>query len=159
MCEKCQENPKSHTFVPLGTSTDGVAYYYTNPGLSQIKSSAPDFMVYYKKHLDQARIGQWIWIFDCGQMQLADYASFSFVRELNRIFLDEHSEVLKKILVIHPNIWVKMTIGLLHRFFKNPLLPKIRILESASLANLILSLHAEGIQGDILQKLLRIVKG
>ena len=157
MCEKCQENPKSHTFIPLGS--DGISYYYTNPGLSEIKSNAPDFMVYYKKHLDQAKGSPWVWIFDCGRMQMADYASFSFVRELNRIFLEEHSDFLQKILVIHPNIWVKMTIGLLHKFFKNPLLAKIRVLESASLANLILSLHAEGVQGDILQNLLRIVKG
>uniref|UniRef100_A0A6C0AJM0 CRAL-TRIO domain-containing protein n=1 Tax=viral metagenome TaxID=1070528 RepID=A0A6C0AJM0_9ZZZZ len=123
-CPACKIDPTTHSFVYMGIQ-DGLKHYYTSP--AQAKGSEPTDIrtSNFKKHVDKALGEPWVWIFDCKDMTFRDYTSIEFTLNLAHIFEDEHSEWLKKIVIVNPNMWVTGMIAFLKTVLRSTLLDKV----------------------------------
>jgi len=157
-CAKCAIAPDSHSFSYFGTSRQVAAlgelkYYYTAPARARDYKETAETFNYYKVHIDGAKNTEWVWVVDCAGMKLHHYASLNLIRKLVKYTKAEHADQLKKVLVIHPNTWMKGTLQTLKTLFPNGL-SKLTILEGEK-TELMVGLEKVGIGGQQLQWLIR----
>lgn len=148
-CPKCADNPEMHSFTPFGKFGDA-NLFYTAPARVLDYKESEEKIINFKKHLDTAKGTPWIWVFDCGGMQMKHYSSTNYTRRLAQILANEHEGVLQAIWIIRPNTWIKTVLKFLKSLFKTPLLNKVKIKEGEKL-ELYISLEKEGLQGKPLQ--------
>ena len=125
-CPQCQVNPRSHSFVQIGDSPEGVRLWYTAAGTAEELVDTPTKFAYFKTHLDQARSSRWIWIFDCAGLTTRHQSSVGFMRSLVGTLSAEHATLLQGILILHPSIWMRAAITLLSPFLNKVITQNIR---------------------------------
>jgi hypothetical protein len=125
-CPQCTVNPKSHSFVQIGETADGVRLWYTGAGRAEELVDTPTKFGYFKTHLDQARSSPWVWIFDCAGMTTRHQSSVGFMRSLVGALSAEHATLLQGILILHPSIWMRAAIALLSPFLSTVITRNIR---------------------------------
>jgi hypothetical protein len=125
-CPQCISNPRSHSFIQIGETADGVRLWYTAAGQAEELVDTPAKFSYFKTHLDQARDSPWIWIFDCAKMTAHQQSSVAFMRSLVGALSAEHATLLQGILILHPNIWMRAAITLLSPFLHKKIIRNIR---------------------------------
>jgi len=69
------------------------------------------------------------------------------------MILEEHSGVLEKIWILHPNAWIKGAVAILKPFLKKETIEKIKILEGDKL-ELLVNLEKTGLTGKPINWLL-----
>lgn len=148
-CAKCREVPESHSFTHFG-QFNGINLFYTAPARVLDLKETDEKINNFKQHLDLAKGSQWIWIFDCGAMQLKHSSSLTYTQKLAKILASEHEPFLKGIWIIRPNSWIKTVIKFLKTLFKTDLLNKVQIMEGEKL-ELYISLEKKGLNGKPLQ--------
>ena len=92
-CIKCQINPESHSFTNFG-DLNGINLYYTAPARTLDYKESEEKIANFKKHLDLAKGNQWIWVFDCGSMQMKHSSTMNYTRRLAQILANEHEPFL-----------------------------------------------------------------
>ena len=141
-CSKCAEDPSAHCFFPIGKLGDATVFY-TSPARARIVGEETEESIQdIRRHLDTARGSKWILLLDCQQMKNKHQTSQEYTDKIISILTAEHSDVLEYVLVIHPNIWIKLFFKLLKPFYKDELLSKMKMIEG---------------KGDILIQKMRVI--
>ena len=124
-CAKCEQNPKAHSFQKFGQKDD-VAYWYTAPVDAIEKIDSVEKYEALKKHMDIAKgDAHWIWVFNCTDMCTQHHTPLKFMQLLVKSLSTEHSDSLKEIWFINPNMWIRTTIQVLRPFVHKNFLSKI----------------------------------
>jgi hypothetical protein len=124
----------AHSFIRFGCAVNGENLYYTAPARARDYKESAQKLADFKIHLEEARGGPWIWIFDCAGIEYKHYSSLEFIQELGRVFMTEHADTLKAIIVIHPTMILKAAVATCRPFMKKELMAKLRILDEDGLA-------------------------
>ena len=151
-CKRCLEMPAAHSFKYFGELKDA-RLYYTSPARAFDYKETPDTYTYYKSHIDEAKDTKWIWVIDCGGMQIKHCSSIEIIKKIMKSLLEEHNGLLEQIWILHPNAWIKGAITILKPFLKKQTIDKIKVLEGEKL-ELLVSLEKTGISGKPLNWLL-----
>ena len=103
-CPKCVRDPFSHSFSYFGKTDEGVSLYYTSPARVTARDNIDSFLTL-QLHLDAIE-GPWVWVIDCANMELHNYYSMRYVVAVIDVLTREHARNLKKVLILHPNVWL-----------------------------------------------------
>jgi len=98
---------------------NGIKLFYTAPAKTDDFNEDGTKLANISIHVSE--IGApWIWVVDCGNMELKHYTEISFcIGVLNLLSSDPN---LKAVWIIRPNIWIKTTIEILKGFSSSPVL-------------------------------------
>lgn len=132
-CLRCQADPLAHSFVRFGRRSDGASLYYTGVARARDAAESPQKLADFKVHLEEARGSPWIWIFDCASVEYRHYSSVEFIQEIGRIFMSEHADTLRAIIVVHPTILLRAAITACRPFFQKALMSKLRVIDAEGL--------------------------
>ena len=128
-------------------------YYYTAPAKVPVNptESPESRFVMIKSALDGVRgRGAWVWIFDCGGMEMRHSMGPETVRRLANLIATEHAEELQRIVFVRPNFWMQSVLTLMRSLFNGPLATKILVLEGSSRLETMLSMEGVGLSGAVL---------
>jgi hypothetical protein len=129
-CLRCQADPLAHSFVRFGRGSDGTHLYYTGVARARDYKESAQKLADFKMHLEEARDHPWIWIFDCAGIEYRHYSSVEFIQEIGRVFMTEHAESLRAIIVVHPTLLLRAAITACRPFFQKALMAKLRIIDA-----------------------------
>ena len=129
-CALCATDPRMHSFVSLGALPSGARLFYTAPARVRDLEHTGKLALFHQ-HLRTAEGTPWVWVFDCGQMEMRHYASLEFTMGLSRILEAEHGSWLQAIYVVRPNLFVRTTLNLLQWMLPNSTLRKVRVIADA----------------------------
>ena len=103
-CPLCITKPNSHSFKHFGTTTEGTALYYTAPAQATARDDAYTLRSL-QTHMAEIQ-GPWIWVLDCTGMEIQHQYTMQYAVALADMLVAEHSNLLRRIIVIHPNAWI-----------------------------------------------------
>lgn len=130
-CPQCQVNPKSHSFIKFAKRGD-ITFFYTKPALACEPVNTPEKFGYFKQHMDEARGGTWIWVFDCADMKTKEVSSIAFMQRLVGTLSNEHADILQAILIINTNTWMRLAVNLLMPFMNKKITNKVMFFKGSS---------------------------
>jgi hypothetical protein len=142
-----------HSFEQFGTLHDS-KLFYTSPAKSKDFRETEERLTDFKIHLDTAKSGPWIWVFDCGKMGPEHKLSMSFAQGVAKILATEHKDLLHDIWIIRPNLWFSILLKGLKLFIRSPLFDKVRLIEGTSL-DIYEFLKKEGVDSTARQWMVR----
>lgn len=150
-------NPSFQHIGRCGT----VNFYYTAPAKvpNIVESSEMRFLTI-KHALDGVKgTGAWVWIFDCGGMEMRHALSPEVVRRLANLIATEHATDLQRIVFVKPNFWIQSVLTFMRQLFSGPLASKILVLDGLSKLETMLSLEGIGLNGAPLRWVLTSMTG
>ena len=148
-CPECS----IHSFEQFGTLQD-YKLFYTSPAKSKDFRETEERLTDFKVHLDTAKGGPWIWVFDCGKMGPEHKLSLSFAQGVAKILATEHEDKLKGIWIVQPNMWFSLLLKGLKLFIRSPLFDMVRLVEGSSL-DIYEFLKAQGVDPKARQWIIR----
>ena len=105
-CDKCLQNPDSHSFHHIGTTTTGFEIIYTCPSkIQNFNGSDPLFVHYFDQHLRILKGKPWVWIFDCKDYSQHHMLSMDNLRKLVNYLYKDHADRLQGSYVLHAGIF------------------------------------------------------
>jgi len=125
-------------------------FYYTAPAKVPVNptESADARFATIKHALDGVKgTGAWVWIFDCGGMEMRHALGPEVVRRLANLIATEHATDLQRIVFVKPNFWMQSVLTLMRQLFSGPLATKILVLDGTSKLETMLSLEGVGLSG------------
>lgn len=127
VCPICSVFPFSHSLVKL-TEEKGIVYYYTCPSQALLYYDVNGIIHHYNGVLsDIPKDMEWIWIFDSEGFNLMHALQFNVAVELAKLISSKFSKNLKKIIIIHPTVYIRMTHRLILPFLNESLRSRIEI--------------------------------
>ena len=155
-CTKCAVEPGAHCFFPIGKLGDATVFY-TSPARARYVGVEDDESIRdIKCHLDSARGGKWILLLDCQKMKTQHQTSQEYTDKIVSILATEHADFLDRMIVIHPNIWIKLFFKLLKPFYKDELINKMKMIDGKGDV-LIQKMQLIGFSEECLMNLTQIV--
>jgi len=128
-CSKCSVDPGAHCFLPIGKLGEAIVFY-TSPARARIVGEeTEESLLDIKSHFDSAVGGSWILLLDCMKMKTQHQTSHEYTDKILGILTADHSERLEQVIVIHPNIWIKLFFKVLKPFYKDELLNKMKMID------------------------------
>jgi hypothetical protein len=128
-CSKCAVDPGTHCFFPIGT-LGSATVFYTSPARARIVGEETEESIQdIKCHLDTARGSNWILLLDCQKMKSQHQTSQEYTDKIVTILTAEHSDILERMIIIHPNIWIKLFFKLLKPFYRDDLINKMKMID------------------------------
>jgi len=112
-CHLCKVNPTAHSFKHFGTTTDGTDLYYTAPAQATARDDAYTLRSL-RTHMAEIQ-GPWIWVLDCTGMEIQHQHTMPFAIAFADMLVAEHSNMLRRIIVIHPNAWIYRILHIMRR--------------------------------------------
>jgi hypothetical protein len=144
-CATCATAPGSHSFVHFG-NVRGVDYFYTAPARASLAETPDVRIANFKKHLDSAKGRPWVWIFDCGGMEMKHAMSVEHIRRLTAILIEEHADVLQRLVIVRPTIWVQGMVTLMRQLVPAALGRRLEVVDGGKLEQLV-ALERIGLHG------------
>ena len=133
-CQKCKENPSSHSFHHLGQTKNGCEIIYTCPAKTiGFDGSDPKFVEYFDEHLRIIHGKPWVWIFDCQEFKLEYMLSISNLRQLVNYLNENHTNYLQKSYILHAGWAFSQMMVLTKPLLKKETQKKIHIMPENSL--------------------------
>lgn len=127
VCPICTVLPFSHSLVNLGV-TKGITYFYTCPSQALLYYDVEGIVNHYNGVLSEIPKGmEWIWVFDSVGFNLNHALQFNVAMELAKLISNQFSVNLKKIIIIHPTMYIRMTHAFLLPFLNETLQTRIEI--------------------------------
>lgn len=127
VCPVCTALPFSHSLVQLG-ETKGIIYFYTCPSQALLYYDVEGIVHHYNGVLSEIpKEMEWIWIFDSVGFNLIHALQFKVAVELAKLISNKFSVNLKKIIIIHPTVYIRMTHTLILPFLNESLQTRIDI--------------------------------
>ena len=124
-CPACRQNPRSHSFEHLATlASDGTRIFYTAPALAE-EAESPTKLENMRIHLANARSTPWIWVLDCSNMETKHTSSMEFVYGIAKTLTGEHDGILRYIIVLNGNVWIRCAVAALRLFVRADLVKKL----------------------------------
>ena len=127
VCPVCTALPMSHSLVKLG-ETKGIVYYYTCPSQALLYYDVEGIVHHYNGVLSEiSKEMEWIWIFDSSGFNLIHALQIKVAVELAKLISNKFSVNLKKIIIIHPTLYIRMTHTFLLPFLNETLQSRIEL--------------------------------
>jgi len=137
----CDILPSSHSLKRV-LEKDGILYYYTCPSQATLYYDSKGIVAHYDGVLSEIPEGKaWIWIFDSIGFGLVHAAQTTVARGLANLITTKFSHNLKKIIIINPTFYVRLTHSMVIPFLEKKVRESIEIdLESKTVEDLFLIL-------------------
>lgn len=127
VCPVCTALPFSHSLVKLG-ETNGIIYFYTCPSQALLYYDVEGIIHHYNGVLSEIpKVIEWIWVFDSIGFNLIHALQFKVAVELAKLISNKFSVNLKKIIIIHPTMYIRMTHTFILPFLNETLQNRIEI--------------------------------
>jgi hypothetical protein len=118
-CPLCKVQPSSHSLTKL-LEKKGIIYYYTCPSQAILYYDAKGIIDHYDGVLSEMPENkEWVWIFDSLGFSLMHAIQTNVAIELAKLISNKFSKNLKKIIIINPTFYIKITHTMLMPFLNN----------------------------------------
>jgi hypothetical protein len=119
--------PSSHSLQRL-LEKDGIVYYYTCPSKATLYYDAKGIIAHYDgvwSEIPEEK--EWIWIFDSFGFGMVHAAQTTVALNLANLITTKYSHNLKKIIIINPTVYVRVTHSMLMPFLNTKVRELIEI--------------------------------
>jgi len=118
--------------------------FYTSPARAKVVGlETEESLQDIRHHLDAGlSCGKWILLLDCFRMKTQHQTSQEYTDKILSILTTGHKDVLENVMVIHPNIWIKLFFKVLKPFYADELLNKMKMIDG---------------KGDVLLQKMRLI--
>ena len=108
-CSICKLLPFSHSLTRI-SEKKGVLYFYTCPSKSKLYYDVQGILNHYNGVLSEIPEDKdWVWILDSIDFSIAHAMQTTVAIELAKLITSKFSKNLKRIVIINPTFFVKMT--------------------------------------------------
>ena len=126
-CPLCKIQPSSHSLTKL-LEKKGIIYYYTCPSQAILYYDVKGIVDHYDGVLSEMPENkEWVWIFDSLDFSLVHAIQTNVAIELAKLISNKFSKNLKKIIIINPTFYIKITHKMLMPFLNNKIRDIIEI--------------------------------
>jgi hypothetical protein len=109
ICPLCKIQPSSHSLRKV-LDNKGIIYYYTCPSQAILYYDVIGIVNHYNGILSEMPENKdWVWIFDSLEFSIIHAMQTSVAIELAKLISTKFSKNLKKILIINPTFYIKIT--------------------------------------------------
>jgi hypothetical protein len=127
ICPLCKIQPSSHSLTKV-LEKKGIIYYYTCPSQSLLYYDVKGIIDHYDGILSEmSENTEWVWIFDSFGFTLIHAIQTNVAIELAKLISNKFSKNLKKIIIINPTLYIKITHKMLIPFLNNKIKDIIEI--------------------------------
>lgn len=126
-CPLCELLPSSHSLTKV-LETKGIIYYYTCPSQAILYYDVIGIINHYDGVLSEIPENkEWVWIFDSAGFTFKHAMQTSVAIELAKLISNKFSKNLKKIIIINPTFYIKMSHAIIMPFLNNKVRDLIEI--------------------------------
>jgi len=119
ICPLCKIQPSSHSLTKV-LEKKGIIYYYTCPSQALLYYDVKGIIDHYDGVLSEmSENTEWVWIFDSLGFTLIHAIQTNVAIELAKLISNKFSKNLKKIIIINPTLYIKITHKMLMPFLNN----------------------------------------
>ena len=119
VCPLCKILPSSHSLTKV-FEKKGIKYYYTCPSQAILYYDVKGIIDHYDGVLSEmSENTEWVWIFDSLGFSLIHAIQTNVAIELAKLISNKFSTNLKKIIIINPTLYIKITHKMLMPFLNN----------------------------------------
>ena len=119
ICPLCKLVPSSHSLTKIAEKK-GIIYYYTCPSQAILYYDVNGIIDHYNGVLSEIPENKdWVWIFDSLGFSLIHAMQANVAIELAKLISNKFSKNLKKIIIINPTFYIKITHKMLMPFLNN----------------------------------------
>ena len=119
VCPLCKILPSSHSLTKV-FEKKGIIYYYTCPSQAILYYDVKGIIDHYDGVLSEmSKNTEWVWIFDSLGFSLIHAIQTNVAIELAKLISNKFSTNLKKIIIINPTLYIKITHKMLMPFLNN----------------------------------------
>ena len=119
ICPLCELMPSSHSLTKVLEKNETI-YYYTCPSQAILYYDVIGIINHYDGVLSEMPENkEWVWIFDSLGFNLNHAMQISVAVELAKLISTKFSKNLKKIIIINPTFYIKMTHKIIMPFLNN----------------------------------------
>ena len=134
VCPLCKIMPSSHSLTKVAEKK-GIIYYYTCPSQALLYYDVEGIINHYDGVLSEMpEDKEWVWIFDSLGFSLIHAMQINVAVELAKLISNKFSKNLKKIIIINPTLYIKITHKMIMPFLNNKIRDIIEINYEATLA-------------------------
>jgi hypothetical protein len=118
-CPLCKLQPFSHSLTKL-SEKKGIIYYYTCPSQAILYYDVNSIINHYDGVLSEIPENKdWIWIFDSLGFSFIHAMQTKVATELAKLISTKFSKNLKKIIIINPTFYIRLTHKMILPFLNN----------------------------------------
>jgi hypothetical protein len=118
-CPLCELMPSSHSLTKVLEKKD-IIYYYTCPSQAILYYDVNGIVNHYDGVLSEIPENKkWIWIFDSLDFSFIHATQINVAIELAKLISNKFNKNLKKIIIINPTIYIKVTHKMIMPFLNN----------------------------------------
>ena len=126
-CPLCKIMPSSHSLTKVLEKKE-IIYYYTCPSQAILYYDVKGIVNHYDGVLSEmSENKEWIWIFDSLDFSLIHAMQTNVAIELAKLISNKFSKNLKKIIIINPTFYIKITHKMIMPFLNNKIKDIIEI--------------------------------
>ena len=119
ICPVCTLLPDSHSLTKFLDKND-IIYYYTCPSQATLYYDVNSIIDHYNGVLSEIPENKdWVWVFDSLGFSLIHAMQTNVAIELAKLISTKFSKNLKKIIIINPTFYIKITHKMLMPFLNN----------------------------------------
>lgn len=119
ICPLCKILPSSHSLTKI-VEKKGIIYYYTCPSQAILYYDVEGIINHYDGILSEMPENkEWVWIFDSLGFNLIHAMQANVAIELAKLISNKFSKNLKKIIIINPTFYIKITHKMLMPFLNS----------------------------------------
>jgi hypothetical protein len=127
ICPLCKILPSSHSLTKI-LEKNGTIYYYTCPSQAILYYDVKGIVNHYDGVLSEIpEDKEWIWIFDSLEFSIIHAIQINVAVELAKLISNKFSKNLKKIIIINPTMYIKITHKMIMPFLNNKVKDLIEI--------------------------------
>ena len=127
MCPLCKLVPSSHSLTKL-LEKNGIIYYYTCPSQAILYYDVKSIINHYDGVLSEIPENkEWVWIFDSLDFSIIHAMQINVAIEVSKLISNKFCKNLKKIIIINPTSYIKITHKIILPFLNNKVKDMIEI--------------------------------
>lgn len=126
-CPLCKLLPSSHSLTKL-LEKKGIIYYYTCPSQAILYYDVKSIINHYDGVLSEIPENkEWVWIFDSLDFSIIHAMQINVAIEVSKLISNKFCKNLKKIIIINPTCYIKITHKIILPFLNNKVKDMIEI--------------------------------
>jgi hypothetical protein len=126
-CPLCKLVPSSHSLTKL-LEKKGIIYYYTCPSQAILYYDVKSIINHYDGVLSEIPENkEWVWIFDSLDFSIIHAMQINVAIEVSKLISNKFCKNLKKIIIINPTSYIKITHKMILPFLNNKVKDMIEI--------------------------------
>ena len=134
ICPLCKILPSSHSLTKVLENSE-IIYYYTRPSQAILYYDVNGIINHYDGVLSEmSEDKEWVWIFDSLEFSIIHAIQINVAIELAKLISNKFSKNLKKIIIINPTMYIKITHKMITPFLNNKVKDLIEINYEANCA-------------------------